>query len=64
MGLVQSQSGETKDAIEVEGLLFTVQSNLKRLIPVYGNLVIDFKQSFLGDMFSVRFSQSSGSCAC
>ncbi len=62
MGLVQSQSTETKDTIEVEGLLFTIQSNLQRQIPVYGNLVVDFRKSFLGEMFSVRFMHSNGAC--
>ena len=62
MGLVQSQPEKEKETVEVEGLLFSVQSNLKRLIPVYGNLVVDFRQSFLGEMFSVRFSHSSGAC--
>ncbi len=61
MGLVQSQEVSSEDAVEVEGLLFTVQNNLKRLIPVYGNLVIDFRKSFLGEMFTVRFSRA-GAC--
>ena len=61
MGLVQSQSQQADEVIEVDGLRFTIPQNLKRFISIYGNLLIDFKKSFWGDDFIVRFSQQ-GSC--
>ena len=61
MGLVQSQAQKLDDAVEIDGLFFTVEQSLKRLIPTYGNLVIDFRNSYLGEKFSVRFSRQ-GSC--
>ncbi len=62
MGLVQSQKDQTEDTIEVEGVLFRIEQNLKRYIHVYGNLVIDFRKvSFFGEDFTVNFSRQ-GSC--
>lgn len=61
MGLVQSRSSQTEEAVEVEGFLFTIEQNLERLVPFYGNLVVDFKNSFFGDNFTVNFSRQ-GSC--
>jgi len=62
MGLVQSQSDQAvEEVVEVEGFRFTIPQNLKRFISVYGSLLIDFKKSFWGDDFIVRFAQQ-GSC--
>ena len=61
MGLVQSQSSHADETIEVDGFQFTIPHNLKRFISVYGNLLIDFKKSFWGDDFIVRFAEQ-GSC--
>ena len=61
MGLVQSQSHHAEDIVEVDGLRFTIPQNLKRFIAMYGSLMIDFKKSFWGDDFIVRFAQQ-GSC--
>jgi len=61
MGLVQSQSTDTEKAIDVDGFLFTIEknleSNLDRLIPIYGDLVIDFSESFFGEGFTVNFGR-------
>ena len=57
MGLVQSQSEKPADAIEVDGLFFTMENSLKRLIPIYGNVVVDFKSSFFGEGFLVNFGR-------
>ena len=61
MGLVQSQSNtsEENDAIDVEGFRFTVEKNLKKFIPVYGNLIVDFRKTFFGDRFTVNFGRQS-----
>jgi hypothetical protein len=59
MGLVQSRSEQAEDTVEVEGVLFTIEQNLQRLIPMYGNLMIDFKNSLFGENFTVRFSGRS-----
>jgi hypothetical protein len=58
---VQSRAEQSNDTIEVDGLFFNIESNLKRFIPIYGNLVVDFKKAFFGEGFSVRFS-GQGSC--
>ena len=63
MGLVQSQSAATIEAIEVDGLLFNIESSLKGMVSLYGNIVVDLKKSFLGETFSARFSQAGG-CGC
>jgi hypothetical protein len=59
MGLVQSRSEQPEDTVEVEGVLFTIEQNLQRLIPMYGDLMIDFKNSFFGENFTVRFNGRS-----
>jgi pheromone shutdown protein TraB len=61
MGLVQSRSEQPENTVEVEGVLFTIEQNLQRLIPMYGDLLIDFRNSFFGENFTVRFS-GQGSC--
>jgi hypothetical protein len=61
MGLVQSRSEQPENTVEVEGVLFTIEQNLQRLTPMYGDLMIDFKNSFFGENFIVRFS-GQGSC--
>lgn len=60
MGLVQSQT-TTDNTIAVEGVNFRVEQNLKRFIPLYGNILVDFKKTFLGAGFTVNFSRP-GSC--
>ena len=57
MGLVQSQKDTPEDTIEVDGFLFTIEKSLKRLIPMYGNLIVDFKKAFFAEIFTVRFSR-------
>ncbi len=42
MGLVQSQaddgSADDQETLDIEGFRFGVESSLRRLIPMYGNL--------------------------
>ncbi len=57
MGLVQSRSKDSDQAVEVEGFLFKVEQSLMRLIPYYGNVVVDFRRSFFGEGFTVRFGR-------
>jgi pheromone shutdown protein TraB len=57
MGLVQSQKESSQETIEVEGLLFTIEQSLTRYIPVYGQVVIDFRNNFFGQGFTVDFSR-------
>ena len=47
----------------MDGLLFHIESLLKAMIPLHGNIVVDLKKSFLGETFSVRFSQAE-ECGC
>lgn len=61
MGLVQSKAKNTDSTVEVDGLFFTIEQNLKKMIPLYGNLIVDFKEAFWGESFSVSFSRG-GSC--
>jgi hypothetical protein len=61
MGLVQSQSSKPEDAVEVDGLFFTVEKNLRRFVPIYGNLLVDFKKTFFGSEFTVNFGRQ-GCC--
>jgi len=61
MGLVQSQPPTSGEPIAVEGFFFTLEKQLHRLIPIYGNLIVDFKKTFLGAGFTVTFSRQ-GSC--
>jgi hypothetical protein len=66
MGLVQSQATDTDTPIEVDGFFFTIEkhleSNLDRLIPIYGKLVIDISESFFGEEFTVNFSRQQSCC--
>lgn len=62
MGLVQSQSRQAADAIQVDGFHFTIAPNLQRFIQANGELLIDFKSSFWGDDFTVRLSGQTASC--
>ncbi len=57
MGLVQSPLKKNKDTIEVEGHHFTVAQILTQMIPHYGNLLVDFRQSRFSENFSVRFTR-------
>jgi hypothetical protein len=60
MGLVQSNADEAQDdIINVEGFLFSIEQSLKRLVPVYGNLVVDFRKNFFGEGFLVSFNGQS-----
>ena len=60
MGLVQSNSDEAQeDVIEVEGFPFSIEQSLKRLVPVYGDLVVDFRKNFFGEGFMVSFNGQS-----
>ena len=60
MGLVQSQSKTpVEDAIEIDGFLFTIEKNLKKFIPIYGNLIVDFRKTFFGAEFTVNFGRQS-----
>jgi hypothetical protein len=61
MGLVQSQKDTSEDTIEVDGFVFAIENRLKSLIPVYGNLIVDFKKAFFAEIFTVRFSRQ-GAC--
>lgn len=61
MGLVQSQAKTSEETIEVDGLVFTIENRLKKLIPMYGNVTVDFKKAFFAEMFIVRFNRQ-GSC--
>jgi len=61
MGLVQSQTDSTDQAVQVDDFWFTIEQRLEHLIPIYGPLVIDFHNAFWGENFSVRFSRQ-GSC--
>ncbi len=61
MGLVQSQSNTSEGTVEVDGFLFTVEKSLKRLVPIYGDLIVDFRKTFFGEGFMVNFSRQ-GSC--
>jgi len=56
MGLVQSQADDEQETFDVEGFKFGVESSLRRFVSVYGNLVVDFRQSFFGEGFMVSFS--------
>lgn len=56
MGLVQSNVQTTDEAVEVEGLLFRIEHKLKRLIPIYGSVVVDYRNAFWGESFTVNFS--------
>lgn len=62
MGLVQSQSRQAADAIQVDGFHFTIAPNLQRFLQANGELLIDFKSSFWGDDFTVRLSEQTASC--
>ena len=61
MGLVQSRSRDAENAIDVEGFRFKVEQNLHNLVPHYGNLIVDFRESFFGENFTVQFSRQ-GAC--
>lgn len=57
MGLVQSNADEAQDdIIDVEGFPFSIEQSLKRLVPVYGHLVVDFRKTFFGEGFMVSFN--------
>ncbi len=60
MGLVQSQaddgSADDQETLDIEGFRFGVESSLRRLIPMYGNLMVDFRESFFGEGFMVSFN--------
>ncbi len=59
MGLVQSRSKNSENVVKIEGFLFTVEQSLSRLIPHYGHLVVDFRDSFFGENFTVQFSRQT-----
>ena len=59
MGLVQSRSKDAENAIDVEGFQFKIEQNLRNLAPHYGNLIVDFRQSFFGENFTVQFSRQT-----
>ncbi len=59
MGLVQSQAEEGEEIFDVEGFRFSVESSLRRFVSVYGNLMVDFRESFFGEGFMVSFNGQS-----
>lgn len=61
MGLVQSRSNNAEETVEVEGHRFTIEQNLRQMIPHHGELIVDFRQSLFGENFNVRFSRQ-GTC--
>jgi hypothetical protein len=56
MGLVQSEADDEQETFDIEGFAFGIESSLRRFVPVYGKLVVDFRQSFFGEGFQVNFS--------
>ena len=60
MGLVQSQAADgpadEQETFDIEGFRFSIESSLRRFVPVYGNLMVDFSKGFFGEGFMVSFS--------
>ena len=59
MGLVQSQSDGEQETFEVDGFHFSVESSLRKFATMYGNFVVDFRQSFFGEGFMISFTDQS-----
>ncbi|PID56186.1 hypothetical protein CSB45_12470 [candidate division KSB3 bacterium] len=57
MRLVQSRSKDIEHTVEVEGYRFRIEKNLRKLLPHYGSLIVDFRESFFGENFTIRFGR-------